>query len=75
MIAELTNTDAATIAEAARRGGVHVNTVRKWIDRGHLQVVATPLGRVIVRESLEDFLRDRAQVEDKAIASRGLAAI
>lgn len=70
MIAELTHTDAATIAEAARRGGVHVNTVRKWIDRGHLQVVATPLGRVIIRESLEQLLRDRAQEVETAIARR-----
>ena len=61
MLAELTHT--VTIAEAGRRAGVHVNSIRNWIERGHVEVVATPLGRVVVRESLEEFLRNRTQRE------------
>jgi len=58
MLAELSHT--ITIAEGARQAGFSANAMRYWIARGHVQVVATPLGRVIVRESLEEFLRSRS---------------
>ncbi len=63
-----------TISEAARRAGFSANALRYWIDRGHVEVVATPLGRVVVQKSLEAFLQHRADVArdeaDKVIASR-----
>ncbi len=59
MLAELTHT--ITIAEGARQAGFSANAMRYWIDRGHVQVVATPYGRAIVRESLEVFLARRAE--------------
>ena len=59
MIAEMTQT--ISIAEAARRAGMHPNTLRYWIQRRCLETVGTPLGRVVVRESLDEFLRDREQ--------------
>jgi len=52
-----------TIAEAARQAAMHPNSLRYWIERGHVEAVTTPLGRVIVRESLEEFLRNRTQRE------------
>lgn len=71
MVTEIANmTRMLTIAQAARESCVHVNTVRRWIDAGRLDVLQTPYGRIIDRSSFEEFLRDRAQVEDKAIASR-----
>jgi len=61
-------TTTISIARAAREAGVHVNTVRRWIDGGHVAVVPTVYGRMVLMESLEEFLRNRAQEADKAIA-------
>jgi transposase-like protein len=69
MLAELTQS-TTTIAEGARQAGVSPNAVRKWIRAGHIEAVPTPLGKLVVRESLNEYLRDRAQVGEKAIASR-----
>jgi len=59
MLAELNST--ITIAEAARQAGFSANAMRYWIRRGQVDAINTPLGRLIVRESLEEFLRDRAE--------------
>jgi len=59
-----------TIAEAAQRANMTRNGLRWHVDRGRIQVIGTPYGRAVVRESLEQFLRDRAQEVDKAIAIR-----
>jgi len=58
-----------TIAEAAQRANMTRNGLRYWVDRGHIRVVGTPYGRLVVRASFEEFLRQRA-AEDKAIARR-----
>lgn len=33
-----------SISEAARRLGVHVNTLRRWADHGDIQAVRLPSG-------------------------------
>ena len=58
MLAELART--VTIAQASRRAGTHVNTIRRWIETGRIHAVETPLGKVVDSESLEEFLRSRA---------------
>ena len=63
-------TGAVTIAEAATLAGMTRNGLRWHVDRGHIDVIGTPYGRAVVRESLEEFLRNRAQVKETAIASR-----
>ena len=57
----LTNLGATvTIAEAARRMRITPNGLRYWIERGRIETVPTPLGRLVVEESLSAFLRERA---------------
>jgi len=68
MVAELA--DTMTISEAARYSAMTPNGLRYWIERGEVETIRTPLGRVVVRESFESFLRNRAQEADTAIASR-----
>jgi excisionase family DNA binding protein len=47
------------ISEAARRLGVHENTVRNWIDHGLLTGYRTPTGRRKLRlESVERLERE-----------------
>ncbi len=58
-----------TIAEAAQLAHMTRNGLRYWVDRGHIRVVFTPYGRLVVRESFEEFLRQRA-ADEKAIARR-----
>lgn len=48
-----------TIAESARRLGITPNGLRYWIRRGHIETVATPLGRVVLAESLRAFIASR----------------
>ena len=67
MVAQLA--DTITIAEAARRVGLSPTTMRYWIRRGHLETVMTPLGKVVVTESVEEFQRTRAE-EAKGIPVR-----
>ncbi len=63
--------DTISIAQAARQADdVHPNTVRDWIRRGYVDSVLTPLGKVVVRESLEEFLRARSQDGDSKTLSR-----
>jgi len=59
MIAEFTRT--MSIADAARRADMTPNGLRWHIDRGQVETIRTPLGRVIVRESFEAFLSRRAE--------------
>ena len=64
MIAELTS--MMSIADAARRADMTPNGLRWHIERGQIETIRTPLGRVIVRDSFEAFLRSRAE---RAIAN------
>jgi len=66
MVVEAAST--MTIAEAARRADMHPNSLRYWIERGVLKTHATPLGRLVDRQSFEDFVS--ARKADKAIATR-----
>ncbi len=61
MIGELTST--ISISDAARRAGMTPNGLRYWLEREQVETIKTPLGRVIVQESLEAFLRNRTQRE------------
>lgn len=56
-------TDTITIAEAARRCGVHPNSVRDWAAQGRIETISTPLGKLVISTSLEAFRQRRA---DKA---------
>ncbi len=67
MIAEMTQADVVTIAAAARATGAHTNTIRSWIARGDLQAVQTPLGRVVLKESLDAFLAIRAERQSETV--------
>ncbi len=67
MLAELAQT--TTIAEGARMAGLAPQTLRYHIRRGQIETVMTPLGRLILRNSLEKFLRSRAD-EAKEIPDR-----
>lgn len=57
MLAELA--DTVTVADASRRAGAHVNTIRNWIAAGRIQAIETPYGKVVDTRSLEEFLRTR----------------
>ena len=61
--------ETITISEAARLGCMTPNGLRYWIERGAIETVRTPLGRVVVRESFEGFLRNRTQREIEIPAS------
>lgn len=56
MVLELGHT--TTIVDAAKQLQIHPNSVRYFLDRGRLDAVVTPLGRVVVQESI-----DRLRVE------------
>jgi excisionase family DNA binding protein len=45
MVPGLTNEDLLTLRDAARRIGVHENTVRNWVKRGVLEPVTVPGSR------------------------------
>jgi excisionase family DNA binding protein len=53
--------DAVSTGPAARFLGVSDSYVRRLVRDGQLDSVATPLGRLIPKESLEDFARRRDQ--------------
>ena len=49
-----------TITEAADELGVSPNSIRRWIDLGHIEAWKTPGGhRKVSRRALNDFLTDR----------------
>jgi len=52
-----------TIAEGARRVDISANGLRHWIRKGELDVVPTPLGNLVVKRSLEEFLKQRLERE------------
>ena len=58
-----------TIAEGARRAGMTANGLRYWISRGAVSTVPTPLGRVVVKDSLDRFLESRKEKRHGAAAS------
>lgn len=48
-----------TISEAAKRLGVHPNTLRKWADNGTIQVVMLPSGYRRFRPVDIDAMREQ----------------
>ena len=50
-------------AEAAKRLGVHPNTLASWIKRGWLTGVTMPSGEVRFREEDVEALRERIYAE------------
>lgn len=64
MIAQLA--DTITIAESARAAQLAPQTLRYHIRRGQIETVMTPLGRLVIRQSLENFLRNRAQQAEES---------
>ena len=59
--------DAVSTGPAARFLGVSDSYVRRLVRNGRLASIATPLGRLIPRNSLEEFARRR----DQSIRPRG----
>ena len=59
MVLSVDPQETITIAEAGRRAGVVPNTVRQWIAAGKVKSVPTPLGRLVVTGSLEEYVRIR----------------
>ncbi len=61
-------TDAATttIDEAVRRLDMSPNGLRYWIRRGRIRTVVTPLGRVVLEESLREFTALRGKAKEQA---------
>jgi hypothetical protein len=57
MTTDLTHT--ISIASAARHAAIHPNAVRDWLRRGLVEGVRTPLGTVVVANSLEAYLQRR----------------
>ncbi len=54
-----TTTRLLTIGQAAARLGVHVNTLRGWVDRGLVPAVKLPSGyRRFTVEQIEQIERD-----------------
>jgi excisionase family DNA binding protein len=49
--------------EAARRLGIHPNTLASWVDRGWLKGVKMPNGEVRFREEDVEQLRERIYAE------------
>ncbi len=58
-----------TIARAAREAGMTTNGMRYHLERGRVETQQTPLGRVVVRKSLEQFLEGR-EIGHKEAVSR-----
>lgn len=50
-------------AEAARRLGVHPNTLAGWVKRGWMTGVTMPSGEVRFREADVEALRERIYAE------------
>lgn len=65
MVAQLANT--ITIAEAARRLSLSPTTMRYWIRRGQVETISTPLGKLVVTESLEEFRRNRSERQEETL--------
>jgi excisionase family DNA binding protein len=49
--------------EAAKRLGVHPNTLAAWVSRGWLKGVEMPSGEIRFREDDVDALRERIYAE------------
>ena len=49
--------------EAAKRLGIHPNTLTSWVDRGWLKGVKMPSGEVRFREDDVEQLRERIYAE------------
>ena len=50
-----------TPAQAARRLGVSVESVRGWLKSGRLKCITTPLGRLIFVSEVERLITERQQ--------------
>jgi predicted site-specific integrase-resolvase len=53
--------DTLRIVDAAKEAGYTPNGLRYWIGNGTIATVRTPLGRLVIRESLQEFLESRAE--------------
>ncbi len=53
--------DTLRIVDAAKEAGYTPNGLRYWIGNGTIATVRTPLGRLVLRESLQEFLESRAE--------------
>jgi len=61
--------DTITIAEAARKTGITSNGLRHWIFKGDIETIETPLGKLVVAKSFDEFLEEREakkEYEDNA---------
>ncbi len=48
-----------SVTEAASELGVHVNTLRKWVDKGRVAAIVLPTGRRrFTQEQLDQIKRD-----------------
>jgi excisionase family DNA binding protein len=57
-----------SIREAARRLGVHDNTMRRYVDRGLIRAVRLPSGvRRVKREDVESFGMSRDRGPDRTL--------
>ncbi len=65
--------DTVTIADGARQARLSPHTLRYHIKRGQIETMMTPLGRLVIRESLETFLRSRehAGAREERLAQTG----
>lgn len=68
---------SCSTADAARRLGVSVPTVQRWVDQGHLKAWKTAGGhRRIDAESLQRFIASRGAAPDAArISAHGVASV
>ena len=57
-------------AAAARIAGVGEGTIRAWARAGALPVEQTPLGMMIARDDLEDFLQARERQWEQRLKVR-----
>lgn len=58
-----------SVTEAARELGVHVNTLRKWVDRGQVAAIVLPSGhRRFTRDQLDQIKMDMGLLP-KALAA------
>jgi len=57
--------DTITIAEAARKTGLTSNGLRHWIFKGEIEIVQTPLGRLVVAKSFDAFLEKRQAKKER----------